>query len=149
MLLPPMTAQGELPEGVHQATLMEVIERFGQGTRQRALVTKRLMTIYSMAKETGFLQVFLIFGSYLTYKEEPNDVDVVLVMQDEFIRDECPPHLEDLFNHAEAGPRLGASIFWTKPEWTVFMSMEEFKAGWQLKRDKSKRGIVEVIDDSQ
>ena len=68
MPLPPMTEHGELPPGVHQATLMEIVARFGHGTRQRALVTKRLLTIYKMAQETGYLKEFLLFGSYLTEK---------------------------------------------------------------------------------
>ena len=70
-------------------------------------------------------------------------------MEDAFEREQCPPHLKNLFNHAEAGPRLGASIFWTKPEWMMFQTMEEFKEGWQITRTKTKRGIVEVIDDHE
>ena len=35
MMMSPCNAQGDLPPGVHQATLVEVVERFGQGAPER------------------------------------------------------------------------------------------------------------------
>ena len=52
--------------------------RFGHGTPQRHLVTSRLRHIYALAHVTGKLQRFVIFGSYVTAKLEPNDVDIIL-----------------------------------------------------------------------
>jgi hypothetical protein len=42
MALPNFNNKGELPEGVHQATIEEVISQFGTGTPQREHVTTRL-----------------------------------------------------------------------------------------------------------
>jgi len=42
MALPEFNEFGDLPVGVHRATLEEVLERFGTGTQQRQLVTTRL-----------------------------------------------------------------------------------------------------------
>ena len=81
MPLPGLNEQGELPPGVHQATLDEVITRFGQGVGQRLKVTDRLKRIYQLARATGELERLIIFGSYITAKPEPNDVDVVLNFQ--------------------------------------------------------------------
>ncbi len=61
MALPPLTGRGELPQGLHLATLREVLERFGVGSRQRRAVALRLERIY---------------------KPEPNDLDVFLLMED-------------------------------------------------------------------
>ena len=36
---------GDLPPGIHQATLTEVIEHFGQGTPQRHIMTRHLREI--------------------------------------------------------------------------------------------------------
>jgi hypothetical protein len=50
MTLPSFNSKGELPEGVHQATMEEVLSRFGTGTPQRQLVTTKLLKIYQLAK---------------------------------------------------------------------------------------------------
>jgi len=50
-----------------------------------------------------------------------------------------------LFDHAVAQARYGASIFWVRPELLIGESLEDFVAYWQIKRDGSRRGIVEVI----
>jgi hypothetical protein len=48
MALQPFDSNGDLPEGVHRATLDEVLARFGHGTPQRKLVTGRLLRIYEL-----------------------------------------------------------------------------------------------------
>jgi len=45
MPLPELDRYGDLPVGVHQASLDEVIARFGHGTPQRRLVAMRLLRI--------------------------------------------------------------------------------------------------------
>jgi hypothetical protein len=49
MPLPAFDEQGDLPVGVHQATLDEVLTRFGHDTSQRQLVTAQLVRIYELA----------------------------------------------------------------------------------------------------
>jgi len=68
MALPNFNDRGELPEGVHQATIDEVLSRFRTGTAQRQLVTTRLIKIYQLARSTGKLERLIIFGSYITTK---------------------------------------------------------------------------------
>lgn len=52
---------------------------------------------------------------------------------------------QGLFDHAVAQARYGASIFWIRPGLLVGESVEDFIAYWQIKRDGSRRGIVEVV----
>jgi hypothetical protein len=75
MPLPQFNRAGELPEGVHQATIDEVIAQFGSGTSQRQAVTARLQRIYHLAHATRQLERLILFGSYITTKPAPNDVD--------------------------------------------------------------------------
>ena len=84
MPLPELDRYGDLPVSVHRASLDEVIARFGHGTPQRQLVTNRLLRIYDLARGTGKLERFVIFGSYVTAKPNPNDVDIMLIMRDDF-----------------------------------------------------------------
>ena len=115
MPLPVFNAVGDLPLGVHPATLQEVVERFGAGSIQRQTVTSRLLRIYHLAHTTGKVQRFVLFGSYITAKDSPNDVDVILVMRDDFNVATCEREAKLLFDHEQADVALGASIFYTRP----------------------------------
>jgi predicted nucleotidyltransferase len=145
MALPEFNDAGDLPLAVHRATLDEVVSRFGSTRGKRSICTRRLRHIYELAERTGMVQRFIVFGSYVTAEPNPNDVDVVLVMEESFRLQDCPIELQGLFDHAVAQARYGASIFWVRPELLLGESLEEFVASWQIKRDGTERGIVEVI----
>jgi len=134
MALPEFKKQGDLPEGIHKATLAEVLERFGQGSEEREQATAVLQRIYRLVTATGKLERFVIFGSYITAKLDPRDVDVVLVMKDDFSMDACDEQTRVLFDHQRAEGEIGASIFWLCPS----------VLGWGTRRDLTLRGIVEV-----
>lgn len=144
MPLPNLNHEGELPEGIHQATIDEVVAQFGSGTEQRIIVTERLKRIYQLAKETGHLQQLLIFGSYITVKSKPNDIDVVIIFDDDFDMTTCSEDVKKLLNHQQAATEFGASIFSIRPSLLFLETIDEFIAGWQVKRDGTRRGIIEV-----
>ena len=144
MPLPNLNLEGELPEGIHKTTIDEVVSQFGSGTSQREIVTARLQKIYQLAKGTGYLQRFLIFGSYITAKPEPNDIDVILVFDDDFNTAICSEEVKKLLSHQLAATEFGASIFWIRPSLLFLETLDEFINGWQVKRDGTLRGIVEV-----
>lgn len=144
MPLPNLNHEGELPEGIHKTTIDEVVSQFGSGTSQREVVTARFQRIYQLAKGTGYLQRFLIFGSYITAKPEPNDIDVVLVFDDDFNTAACSEEVKKLLSHQHAATEFGASIFWIRPSLLFLETLDEFIKGWQAKRDGTLRGIVEV-----
>jgi hypothetical protein len=144
MPLPPFNEKGELPQGVHQATINEVIARFGSGTSQRDAVTIRLLRIYTLATTTGHLERFLIFGSYVTVNPNPNDIDIVLIMRDDFQVGVCGEETRKLFDHVSATAEFGASIFWMRPSMLILENLDDFINHWQIKRDNTRRGIIEV-----
>jgi hypothetical protein len=144
MPLPEFNEFGDLPEGIHPVSLAEVVARFGSGTTQRSAVTARLHRIVELAARTGRLDRLIIFGSYVSDVSEPNDVDVILVMRDDFRSEECPAESAVLFDHARANDELGASVFWVRPDMLLSEPLERFLAFWQTKRDGRRRGIVEI-----
>jgi predicted nucleotidyltransferase len=148
MALPEFDSHGDLPEGVHQASLDEVLARFGQGARERQLVTESLKRIYQLACETGKLERFVIFGSYVTAKPEPNDVDIILVMRDDFTERDYDATVFPMFDHLRVQQQLGASLFVIRPAFIFGESVDEFIAHWQIKRDLSRHGIVEVTPEA-
>ena len=145
MPLPELDSNGDLPIGVHRASLDEVIARFGYGTSQRRLVTTLLLRVLKLAEGTGKLERFVIFGSYVTAKPNPNDVDIILIMRDDFREWECDEETAPVFHHLRAQAELGASVFWTAPCGVLLETVDQFIEHWQVKRDHSRHGIVEVI----
>jgi hypothetical protein len=145
MALPAFNSQGDLPDGLHQATLAEVLSRFGQGSDARRHATAVLQRIHSRVAATGKLDRLVIFGSYVTAKPGPRDVDLVLVMKDDFSLAGCDEPTRLLFDHQRAETEIGASIFWLCPSALLRGTLEEFLLGWGTKRDMTRRGIVEVI----
>ena len=93
---------------------------------------------------TGRLERLVVFGSYVSDVAEPDDVDVILVMQNDFAVMLCPADSLVLFDHARAHDELGASIFWVRPDMLLSEPLEQFLDYWQQKRDGRRRGIVEI-----
>jgi len=104
-----------------------------------------LQRIYQLVAATCKLERFVIFGSYITAKPQPHDVDIVLVMKDDFSMDACDEPTRILFDHQRAEGELGASVFWLCPSVLLRGSLEDFLLGWGTKRDLTLRGIVEVV----
>ena len=142
---PAFNELGDLPIGIYRATLAEVITHFGHGTAQRVAITARLVRISELARRTGSVQRFILFGNYVTIEPNPRDVDLFLVMRDGFQPRDAPPEAQILFRHDTAQNELGASIFWVNAE-TSFADTEDLIIGWQTRRDLQRRGIVEVVE---
>jgi hypothetical protein len=145
MPLPDFNTNGDLPPGVHRASWIEVMGHFGGGAGQRDVCTRRLAHIYELARRTDCLRRFVLFGSYVTTKANPNDVDVILIMDDAFRLENCPMESRALFDHAVAQARYGASVFWMRPALLIGETVEQFIDYWQIKRGGGQRGIVDVI----
>jgi hypothetical protein len=94
---------------------------------------------------TGQLRRFIVFGSFVTTKLEPNDVDVFLVMHNTFDLGVLAGEVRLVFDHPVSQAHFGASIFWLR-QLAAFPTEDEAVAGWQLKRDGTRRGIVEVTE---
>ena len=148
MALPELTDSGELPLGVHPASLEETLARFGTGHAQRITVGERLERVYRVAASTGHLARFVVFGSFVTNKPQPNDVDVFLVMDDEFDGDKLDGESALLFDHAAADAHFGASVFWVRRP-TALGGEQATVEYWQAKRGGGQRGIIEIVEESQ
>ena len=143
MPLPAITETGDLPQGVHRASLEEALSQFGEATIQRRLVGMRLRRVYDLAVTTRQVKRFIVFGSFVTAKREPNDVDVFLLMDDAFELSQVTGEARLVFDHSAAQAHFGASIFWLRPV-AALPNEEEAVRSWQRKRDGTRRGIVEI-----
>ena len=146
---PAFNNDGDLPIGIHQATLTEILQHFGTGTEQRELVGQRLERIFVLAHNTGKVARFIVFGSFVTTKPVPGDVDIFLLMEDSFDVSQVHGEAALVFDPQKTQEVFGASVFWIRKQ-AAITSEQEAVEDWQFKRDNSRRGIVEVIyNDSE
>ncbi len=106
----------------------------------------RLERIYRVAIGTGRVARFIVFGSFITEKREPNDVDVFLLMENDFDADSLTGEARWLFDHNAADTFFGASVFWLR-RLAAFGGEQTTVEYWQTKRDGTLRGIIEVTGE--
>lgn len=147
MSLPAFNTEGDLPPGVYPVTLRETLDYFRPGNPQRAVVASRLERIYGLAVSTGHLARFVVFGSFITAKPSPNDVDVILLMDDDFDLARVSGDAALLFQHLEAETRFGASIFWVRRP-VAFGGEQAMIEHWQVRREGGQRGIIEIVPEA-
>ncbi|MBM3954405.1 MAG: hypothetical protein FJ309_07305 [Planctomycetes bacterium] len=147
MPLPALTANGDLPPGVHAATLAEILARFGSGTPERVATGRRLAAIHRLALSTEKVRRFVVFGSFVTNKPAPDDVDLFLVMEDDFAVAGVAGEATAVFDHTLAAEHFGASIFWVRA--LAALGGEQAAVEyWQVTRGGGQRGIVEIVEPS-
>jgi hypothetical protein len=85
-MLPEFDERGNLPRGIHCASLKEIIERFGQGSELRQVQGESLEWLVPLCKSAGIIRL-LINGSFVTNASDPNDVDCLLLQGPAYHRD--------------------------------------------------------------
>ena len=142
-MLPAFNDDGNLPEGIHLATEDEIYAELTTSSARRRWLGDQLRSLLALAKSTGHLARVFLWGSFVTLKEVPNDLDVLLVMDAEFSVEAVPTHGQVLFDHVQARLRFQADVFWTKasigPQ-VLNLWLNTYQTGKDFKR----RGIVEV-----
>ena len=146
MPIPVLNAAGDLPLGVHACSQSELLERFGAVSARRSLIGMRLKRVLALVADSGQVARTIVFGSFVSDKPEPNDVDLFLVMEDTFDLAKVSGEARLVFDHSAAQAHFGASIFWVRRA-SCFPSEAEMVSGWSLKRDGSARGIVELMKE--
>jgi len=143
-MIPEFNSDGNLPEGVHLATEEEVLLRFATTSGRRQWLGEKLRTLLALAKSTGQLSRMFIWGSFVTRKEVPNDLDILLVMVDDFTLDALPVDCRVIFDHVHARLRFQADVFWSKASIGA-QTLQLWLNTYQTGKDFNRRGIVEVI----
>lgn len=86
MPIPEFTQQGVLPNDIHDCSLEEIESIFGrfQSTDCRINLTKKLKDYINDLKKSGLGIELIIDGSYATKVENPGDIDLILVLSEDF-----------------------------------------------------------------
>jgi len=143
-MLPELNSDGNLPEGIYPATEEEVFLRFSTTSARRQWLGEQLRSLLSLAKSTGQLSRVILWGSFVTRKEVPNDLDVLLVMAADFSLEALPAYCRVVFDHVEARLSFHADVFWTKASIDT-QALQLWLDTYQTGKDFKRKGIVEVI----
>ena len=73
-------------------------------------------------------------------------MDVFLLMEDTFDIGQLTNKARMLFDHAAAQAHFGASVFWLR-RLAALGGEEQAIAGWQIKRDGTYKGIIEIVEE--
>lgn len=140
--IPQFRADGYLPEGVHLASEAEVLFRFGSPTRRRRRPALRLRLWVELARQIGGRRL-LIDGSFVTAKENPNDIDAVILLPPDF-QEQIERGIDPALELEEILiTRLPEEIFAAEDEtdwneWVEFFSRTR-------EADERRKGLVEII----
>ncbi|MEX1026587.1 MAG: hypothetical protein WD049_01075 [Candidatus Paceibacterota bacterium] len=140
-MIPDFRDDGYLPVGLHVATDAEVTFRFGTSTNQRRRLTLRLRRWVELARAVGAKRLF-IDGSFVTAKEDPNDVDAVVWLPEGFAERVSRGDLECVELEAMLLTRRPEEIFAAEDrrdweDWLEFFSRTR-------EADGRRKGLVEV-----
>ena len=114
VVLPELTAEGELPAGVHTAGWQEFQSRFCSSSPRRIWLSNRLLTLVQLAATSRKLQRIIIWGSFVTAKPAPKDVDVLLIMDEDFEVDQVAAPVQEIFNSVRAKLLFDSDVFWAR-----------------------------------
>ena len=82
-MIPELRKDGYLPDGVHLAEFEELALRFGTGSVRRGRLLERVRRWVALARVIGAKRLF-VAGSFVTAKHEPEDVDAVVLLPEDF-----------------------------------------------------------------
>lgn len=132
-MIPPFDDVGNLPPGIHRASLDEVKSRFGVGSEIRIAQFESIEWLLDLARRAG-VQRIVLNGSFVTDIIEPNDVDCLLLVDSSFPADSA----------AEA--ELSDGLPYIDIRISEFDEFDYFtRKVYAISRKLESKGLVEVI----
>jgi hypothetical protein len=139
--IPPFRPDGYLPEGVYMCSEAEVIFRFRSSGRRRRRLVLRLRRWIELGRQVGASRL-LVDGSFVTAKEDPDDIDTVILLPEDFT--------EQLEREYEPALELEEMLLTRRPE-EIFAAEDE--TDWEewvdffsrtREPDGRRKGLVEI-----
>jgi len=84
-LIPNLNKDGYLPKVIHKATIEEIEKRFGIHNPNRKELFANLNSMFNLLhKHKAQIKSLLLNGSFVSDKEEPGDIDCILIVKKDF-----------------------------------------------------------------
>jgi predicted nucleotidyltransferase len=132
-----------LPIGVHITNWQEFRSRFGTPTSRRVWLSGRLEVLLELAARSGELRRVFVWGSFVTAKPAPKDLDILLIMDKNFEVERVAAPSRAVFDSVRAKLQFESDVFWARAsigEEALNLWLETY----QTSRNFQKRGIVEL-----
>jgi Polymerase beta, Nucleotidyltransferase len=98
---------------MHQiASLEEIGRQFGTSSPRRQFLFEQLKILTSVLRTTGSVKAAFLFGSFVTGKVSPNDIDLFVVMRAGFSTADLSQPTLTVFQHDNCRIRYHADVFW-------------------------------------
>lgn len=151
MPIPGLDNAGLLPPGVYDCTLDEVRQAFGvfQTTDRRPRLFDKLQALIQQAWATGFVAEIIIDGSFVTSKPDPNDIDLILVLNagHDFTA-ELRPFEYNVLSTRQARKTYGFDLLVASAATTVYAEYLAFFAQVRGETSRSK-GLLRLRHDQK
>ena len=99
--------------------------------------------LVELAASSGKLLRLFVWGSFVTAKPVPKDLDILLIMGEDFEVEEMDERAGSVFDSVKARLMFEADVFWARNSIGEEM-LKLWLDTYQISRDFRKRGIVEL-----
>lgn len=94
------------------ASIQEIEARFGTSTPRRQFLFQQLQSLINRVRSIGGVKQVFLFGSFVTGKASPNDIDLFVVMNAAFSTANLRGQDLDIFQHDLCRIKFDADLFW-------------------------------------
>jgi hypothetical protein len=148
MPIPELNQDGLLPPGIHECTLDELEARFdggGFGEHRRYFLIRNLRTFLAEVRKVKFIAWVAVDGSFVTAKETPGDIDIVLVLDASFDPAFVPTQVEEnVLSQRWVNRKFEFDCFWAVEGSDLFAKKIAFFQQVKHRSDLTK-GLLKVI----
>ena len=144
MPLPELTNDGFLPPGIYAASLREVLARHAVGSPVRQRQGELLRLLVEAAKTYPTIKRVLVWGSFVTDKTEPGDLDYSIVISINHGSEKVAPQHRRFFVPVEARQFYGVDRgYFYMEDWLPIIYAEKMLFLCET-RGKTVCGVVEI-----
>jgi len=125
------------------ASLDGIRIRFGTSTPRRQFLFRQLEIIIDQLLVTRNVRQIYLFGSFVSGKASPNDVDLLVVMNAGFSTTQIGGKVLELFQHDVCRIRYHADLFWVT-EAVGNARIEDLLEVFSRDREGRTQSVIEV-----
>ena len=111
---------------------------------ERVWLSGRLRALLELAASNGKLRRAFIWGSFVTAKPAPRDLDILLIMDEDFEVDGAGAAAQAVFDSVRAKLLFESDVFWARASIGREL-LDLWLDTYQTSRSFRKRGIVELV----
>gem|GEM_PF-2491107 len=125
------------------ASLDDLRIRFGTSTPRRQFLFRQLELIIDQLRATRSLKQVYLFGSFVSGKASPNDIDLLVIMNAGFSTAQLGGKVLELFQHDVCRIRYHADLFWVT-EAVGKARIDDLLEVFSRDRDGRAQSVIEV-----